>query len=219
MNNLVVTIVACAIAVTGFIYAGFAMRKKKMALYFLLLVFAVGCFTLQQIAILVATLCNVSSALNIGRTGLLACNLFLVSANYGSLDSIVDDGSSENIPAKNKGKIAAAIFAIILAVYFGVALKTKVYLAVINTVLMIPAVFGVYYNVKHIFMPIDALGLLDATKKCDMSALSFHLYNIIYIFAFTLGSNVLYNLSMILISLSLFALSIFAVKGAKEWSI
>lgn len=219
MNNLAVTIIACLIAVAGFIYAGFAMGKKKIALYFSLLIFAAGCFALQQIAMLVATACNVSSALNIGRAGLLACNLFLVSANYGSLDSIVDDGSRENVPAKNKGKVAAVIFIIVLAIYFMVAIKTKLYLAVINTVLMIPAIFGVYYNVKHILMPTDALGLLKATRRCDLAALSFYVYNVIYIFALSFNSQILYSISMILISLSLFALSIFAVKGAKEWSI
>ena len=91
--------------------------------------------------------------------------------------------------------------------------------AVIWVVMLLPALPASYFNLKHILLPVDPFEFLRATEPCNIAALVFYLVTAAYVIcSATMGSTVSGILS-VLMSLSVLALSLCAVKGAKRWGI
>lgn len=132
-----------------FIYGAVRFYKKGKALYLQMITTAVGCYLLSEIYELCQTLAFTGStdgftAVYLGRMGFF---LFLLMANYGQIDGIVDDGSAQMKPARYVG-IAAPIAALALYVIPAVSplpVSTKIAYALT----WIPAMFSLYFNLKH----------------------------------------------------------------------
>ena len=111
MQEMVFGLASFLIAVLAFVFGAVKLFKKKKPLYLQLLVCAAGCFAIQQLSYVVNLWCEVNAAVSIGILGIFGCNFFLLSANYGTLDKVVDDG---------KGSKKARAFAIIAPVIMAV---------------------------------------------------------------------------------------------------
>lgn len=189
--------------------------KKGKPMYFQLLVCAAGCLAIQQLSYAVNIWCGVTAAVSIGMLGIFGCNFFLLSANFGTLDRIVDDG---------KGFVKARVHAVIapvimtaLALTAFLAWKNKdMFCAVIWLVMLLPALPASYYNLKHIFLPVDPFEFLRATKPCNIAALAFYLITAVYVICSASGRGGIFS---VLMSLSVLSLSLCAVKGAEKWGI
>ena len=75
----------------AFGYGAIRLFKKRKPMYLQLLVCASGCFALEQLSYIVNLWCGVTAVVSIGMFGIFGCNFFLLSANFGTLDKIVDE--------------------------------------------------------------------------------------------------------------------------------
>ena len=218
MQNIIFGLVSFLIAAFAFGYGAAKLFKKKKPMYLKLLVCAAGCFALQQLSYTVNLWCNVTAPVSIGMFGIFGCNFFLLSANFGTLDKIVDDGRGSG-KARAISVIAPIVMAV-LAVAAFLSWKDKdMFCAVMWLFMLIPSLPASYFNLKHILLPMDPFAFLRATKPCNIAALVFYIVTAAYvIFSATMGSSVSSILS-VLMSLSALALSLCAVKGAKRWGI
>lgn len=218
MKELILAIASFAVAAGAFTFGVIRLFKKKKPLYFQLLVCAAGCFAIAQLSMLVNLWCNVTQAVSVGMLGILGCNFFLLSANYGTLDKIVDDGKGSK-SARTVALIAPIVMAAATVAAFFVWKDKDTFCAVMWSLMMLPSLPASYYNLKHVLLPIDPFGFLIATKPCNIAALSFYVITAVYVIGTAVWGALTDGILAVLMSLAVLGLTVAAEKGAKQWGI
>lgn len=218
MENIIFGLVSFLVAAFAFGFGAAKLFKKRKPMYLQLLVCAAGCFAIQQLSYVVNIWCYVTAAVSIGMFGIFGCNFFLLSANFGTLDKIVDDGKGSS-----KARIISIIAPVIMMALDVVAFlswKDKdMFCAVMWLVMLIPALPASYFNLKHILLPVDPFEFLRATRPCNIAALVFYIITVAYVICSASTDSIISGILSIMMSFSVLALSLCAVKGAKKWGI
>ena len=218
MPDIIFALASFLIAVFAFGFGAAKLFKKKKPMYLQILVCAAGCFAIQQLSYVVNIWCHVTAAVSIGMFGIFGCNFFLLSANFGTLDKIVDDGKGSG-KARAISIIAPVVMAALAAAAF-LAWKDKdMFCAVMWTLMLIPALPASYFNLKHILLPMDPFEFLRATKPCNIAALVFYILTAVYVICTASAGGIVCGILSVAMSLSVLALSLCAVKGAEKWGI
>ncbi len=215
MQYTVFALIAFLIALCAFVQGVFRLFKKGMPMYFQLIVCAVGCFTLEQLSSLVNIWCRMPEGLNVGILGIFGCGFFLLSANYGTFDSIIDDGSSGK--EKITALAAPLLFAILILVVFFVWSRKSIHSAVILAAALAPCVPASYFSFKHLLLPPDDFGLLLGTRACNIVQLCFLFAIVTVTFMEACLPKIVYSIGLIVLSLISYLLTQAAVRGAKAW--
>lgn len=218
MKFITFSFISFLIAAFAFGFGAVRLFRKRKPLYLQLLVCAAGCFAIEQLSCIVNLWCGASEAVSIGMLGIFGCNFFLLSANYGTLDKIVDDGKAAK--GARAGAVIAPVILAALAVFAFLAWKSRdLFCAVMWLVMLAPALPASYYNLKHILLPIDPFAFLRATKPCNIAALSFYTVTAVYAICSAGATNTVSGILSVLMSLAALALSLCAVRGATKWGI
>ena len=202
----------------AFGYGAVKLFKKRKPMYLQLLVCASGCFALEQLSYIVNLWCGVTEAVNIGMLGIFGCNFFLLSANFGTLDKIVDE-SKGFYKVRAVSIIAPVAMAALTAFAFLSWKERDMFCAVMWALMLIPALPASYFNLKHILLPMDPFEFLRATKPCNIAAIVFYVVTAAYGICSADMESTVSGILSVLMSLSVLALSLCAVKGAKRWGI
>ena len=162
---------ACALIGTIYGIAHFFM--KKSALYLKMITCGVGCAMFSGLFVVVyrITLGGLPEGFHIGCLGIVGSFLFLLSANYGQMDTLVDDGS-ENF--KKTRRIAAIVPLILAAFYIFLILREKAFGSRLSlgfvAIILIPCA---YYNFKHIIIFDVEMGLIRQIRAYNILALCY----------------------------------------------
>ena len=219
MSEIIYGLASFAISAAAFWLGAVELFAKNNPLYMKLLVCAAGCFMLEQQLLLVNLWCGVHEVFTIGMLGILGCNYFLFSANYGTLDRIVDDGGKKNRPARILAGIAPVVV-VLLCVNAFFAWKDKdIICAVMWMLMLLPAIPASYFNLKHILLPTDDFGFLKATRNCNISALILYVVMAFFVRCSATDNSRLEGILSLLMSLAVLGITISAIKGAKKWRI
>ena len=218
MQNIIFALVSFLIAAFAFGYGAAKLFKKKKPMYLQILVCAAGCFALQQLSYVVNIWCDVTAAVSVGMFGIFGCNFFLLSANFGTLDKIVDDGNSSG-KARAISIIAPVIMAVLTVLAFFSWKDKDMFCAVMWVVMLLPALPASYYNLKHILLPLDPFEFLRATRPCNIAALVFYIVTAAYVICSATMESTVSGIVSVLMSVSVLALSLSAVRGSKKWGI
>lgn len=215
---LIFELVPLAISLAGFIIGIVNILKKKAPYFFTLIIFAVGCFVIEQVSLAVNTVCGIYDDVWVGALGVFGCNLFLLSANYGALDKVVDE---TGLPVYKKLlSLVAPIILVASAISIFLIWKdSNMMCAVVFSLLLVPAIPASYYNSKHLLIKEDDIGLLKVTKGCNVMSLVFFSSSIIYLFVEATESIPWLIITAVLHALSVLGLSLAAVKGVKQWEV
>ena len=151
----------------------------------------------------------------LGRIGFF---LFILTASYGQLDRIVDDGSSKMRHARIVALVApllAALLYIPNALIADVSIATKVMYALV----WIPAIFCVYFNLKHAIIPDFDFGFIKAIKPYNIVVLLLGFSELLCLTAW----NYYYPVQIAIAAIVFGALCIcamsFARKGVGKWTV
>ena len=215
MQNIIFGLASFLVAAFAFGFGAAKLFKKKKPMYLQILVCAAGCFALQQLSYVVNIWCGVTAAVSVGMFGIFGCNFFLLSANFGTLDKIVDDGNGSG-KARAISIIAPVIMAVLTVLAFFSWKDKDMFCAVMWVVMLLPALPASYFNLKHILLPLDPFEFLRATRPCNIAALAFYLVTAVYIICSASGKG---GVLSVLMSVSVLTLSLCAVKGAEKWGI
>lgn len=157
-------------SVSAVVYGLFAFFKKRKALYPKVVTTAMGCYALSCLYHICQTLIFEEAmegftATYLGRIGFY---LFLLTANFGQMNGIMDDGTSQMRSSKRIGLLgpllAAGLFGIVLLA--DIPLSTKLsYLTV-----WIVAALSMYYTLKHAVIPDLGYGFSKAVQPYNISA-------------------------------------------------
>ena len=220
MTDVVLGLLSFLIAASAFVFGVRKLFRKKKPLYLQLLVCAAGCFALQQLSGITLLWCGAASkTVSIGMLGIFGCNFFLLSANYGTLDRVVDDGGAENKRARRMALTAPVIAAVLMAAVFAAWRSRDLFCAIVWLFMFVPALPASYFNLKHILLPIDDFEILKATRLCNVAALCFYVVTAAYIVCTAFEGAVLGGIASIAMSLSASGLVFAAVRGAEKWGI
>ena len=218
MQSMVYGLISFLTASFAFGYGAVKLFKKRKPMYLQLLVSASGCFALQQLSYIVNLWCGVTATVSIGMLGIFGCNFFLLSANFGTLDKIVDDGNG-TAKARRLAIIAPVIVGALIAATFMAWKDRDMFCAVMWLIMLLPAMPAAYFNLKHILLPMDPFEFLRATRPCNIAALVFYLVTIAYVMSWAAAAPMLCNILVVLVALSVLSLTLAAVKGAEKWGI
>lgn len=206
-------------SIVSVLYGTKTILSKKTAFYFQLIVAAIACNALGYIYDLceVLTMGDVSEGFNIGYLGNIGCFLFLLSANYGCMDGIVDDRSRE----LRKYRFIAAIAAIVVVciyipnIFAHVPFGTKmIYLPI-----WIIAMCTAYLNFKHAIIPDMGFGFIKAIRPFNIAALLFTAAELIHLTLWNLENPILLVISGIVLAIATFCMVLTAERGVRKWAI
>ena len=100
----------------------------------------------------------------IGRIGFF---LFIITASYGQMDRIVDDGSAKMKPSRYIA-LLAPICAVLLYIPNYIIEVVPIQTKIVYALVWIPAVVAVYFNLKHAIIPNMDFGFIKAIKPYNI---------------------------------------------------
>ena len=204
----------------SFIYGLNKFFKKGKPLFLQSITMAMGCHALGSIYHLCQTL-TIDTVLEgftpayLGRIGFF---LFFITASYGQMDRIVDDGSKELIASRILAFIAPICAALL---YLPNGLMEDLPLATKIAVLLVwlPAMVSVYYNLKHSIIPDFDFGFIKAIKPYNVFATCLGFAELLCLTAW----DYLYNAQLVMASFVFAGLCIATIiaagKGVEKWRI
>ena len=194
--------------------------KKGKPLFLQTITMAMGCHALGSIYHLCQTL--TSDVLIEGFTpaylGRIGFFLFIITASYGQMDRIVDDGSTKMKPSRYIALLApicAALLYIPNYIIEVVPIQTKIVYALI----WIPAVVAVYFNLKHAIIPNMDFGFIKAIKPYNILILCLSFSELVCLTAWDYYEIVPLAISAVVFGVMCISTMIAAKKGVEKWTI
>ena len=213
-------LVPLAATLFSFIYGACKFFKKGTPLFLQSITMAMGSHALGSIYHLCQTLTmeTVLEGFTPAYLGRIGFFLFLITASYGQMDRIVDDGSKKIRPSRYIALIApilAALLYIPNAIIIELPIQTKIAVMLV----WLPAVVAVYYNLKHSIIPDLDFGFVKAIKPYNIFATCLGFAELLCLTAW----DYLYNTQLVIFSVAFailcVAMMLSAKKGAERWTI
>ena len=208
-----------ACALIGFIYGVKQFFKPNKPIVMQLITCAVACLMYARLFHVVYALVHGGEdlALDISVFGLAGSLLFILSANYGQMDSLVDDGSKKFLPTRIIALIAP-IIVIVSYVFLFIEIDVTMYRIEMGIVIafMIPCV---YYSLKHIIIYDVSLGLIRSMRPYNILALMYAMTELVEFFGEYFNIEPLYIGSMAVQGVIALVIIPVAKKGAMKWTI
>ena len=151
----------------------------------------------------------------LGRIGFF---LFILTASYGQLDRIVDDGSAKMQRARVIALIAPVLVALLYvpnAMLEAVAIETKVVYALV----WIPAAISVYFNLKHAIIPDLDFGFIRAIKPYNVLVLCLEFAEILCLTAWDYYYPLQMAICTIVFGVLCACTMMAAKKGVEKWTV
>ena len=204
----------------SFVYGLSKFFERGKPLFLQSITMAMGCHALGSIYHLCQTLTQETvlegfTPAYLGRIGFF---LFLLTASYGQMDRIIDDGSKKILPSRFIALIAP-ICAILLYLPSGLMEDLPLRTKIANLLVWIPATFSVYFNLKHAIIPDFDFGFIKAIKPYNILATCLGFAELLCLTAW----NYFYGTPLIISSITFgvlcIAMMLVAKRGADKWTI
>lgn len=211
--SIVSAMISCIYGIKNFF-------KKGKPLFLQSITLAMGCHALASIYHICQML--TTSELVEGFTpaylGKIGFYLFFITASYGQMDKIIDDGS----PKMRKGRLIALIAPVAAMLLFvpnalveDVPISTKIAMFLV----WVPATIGVYFNLKHSILPDFDFGFIKAIKPYNRLATLLGFSELLCLTAWNYFYSIPLVLSAVLFAVLSIATIVSAKKGAEKWTI
>lgn len=213
-------LVPLSAALFSFIFGLHHFFKKGKPLFLQSITMAMGCHALGGIYHLCQTLTSETvlegfTPAYLGRIGFF---LFLITASYGQMDRIVDDGTRAIRPSRYIA-LAAPFCAVLLFIPNALMEDLPTVTKIAVSLVWIPGIVSVYFNLKHSIIPDFDFGFIKAIKPYNILALCLGFSELISLTAW----DYLYNAPLVICSfifaILCVAMMIAAKKGAEKWTI
>ena len=204
----------------SFVYGLKHFFKKGKPLFLQTITMAMGCNALGSIYHLCQFL--TSDTLTEGFTpaylGVIGFFLFILTASYGQMDRIVDDGSA-NMKQSRYMALLAPIGAVLLYLPNGIIEDLPMETKIVYALVWAPAVVAVYFNLKHAIIPDMDFGFIKAIRPYNILALVLCLSELICLTAYNYDYMVPIAVSSVVSSVLCICTMVAAKKGVEKWTI
>ena len=151
----------------------------------------------------------------LGRIGFF---LFLITASYGQLDRIVDDGSPKMRPARAIACLAP-LAVVLLFIPNAKVVDTPTVTKVVYAFVWLPAAVSVYFNLKHAVIPDLDFGFIKSLKTYNVLALMLSFSELLALTAWNYYFATQLAVTAIVFAVLCVATMIEAKKGVEKWTI
>lgn len=173
--------VVALLASVALIYGIYVAIKRNLPLYFKLSMAAVACLLLGYIFDICYYIVHgyLEEGYMIGYLGSIGSFLFLLTASVGYMDGIIDDGT----PKVKKCRYIALVGPVLAFLLWipNMFADAPVITKVVYSILWIPAMASVYFNLKHAILPDMGFGFVKAIRPFNVAALSFSFLQLIHL--------------------------------------
>lgn len=154
-----------------FVYGLFRFFRNESASYVRMIVLGVGCAMLGRLFATLLYLVNgeLFDGFNVGMLGIIGSFLFFFSANFGQMDSIVDDGSPKFRKTRIIALAAPLTVAILWCVIFAVYGFNEA--TVWGGIEALFLAMASYYHLKHLIIEDVGVGLIKSIRSYNLLAL------------------------------------------------
>ena len=193
--------------------------KRGTPLFLQSITMAMGCHSLGTIYHLCLMLTNerVLAGFTPAYLGRIGFFLFFITASYGQMDRIIDDGSAAVRPSRYIALIAP-ICALLLYLP-NTAATIPASTRICALLVWIPAMVSVYFNLKHAIIPDCDFGFIKAIKLYNILSVALGFGELLRLTAWNTLSNGLLVFTAVLFSALSCAVMVAAKKGAEKWTI
>lgn len=188
-------IFACSLF--GIIYGIRKFFAPKKALYLKMITFGVGCQMFSRLFYVIFHFAQgeLWEGFNVGMLGIMGSFLFFLSANYGQMDGLVDDGSKEFRKTRLLSLIVPALILIMYIIFFILTNDFSARISVgILTLIMMPCS---YFNFKHLIIYDVAFGIIRPLRKYNILAVIYAFLTMLEFYGSYLNITPLYIASCI----------------------
>lgn len=215
---LFANIVVCACAFLGFIYGGIRFFRPKKALYAQMITLSLGCVTFGRLFNIVRLITggNLTDNFQLGFLGVLGSLMFFFSANYGTIDSLADDGSKEF----TKHRIIALVAPVAaIAIYVALFLFSDVsdLWKILGAVLTAFVMAASYFHLKHLIFPDVDFGVVKSLRLYNLLGLIYSVSVFVECSALSHGNEVLTLICCCVSGVVTLAMIPAIVKGVAKW--
>lgn len=203
----------------SFTYGVIRFFKKGKALYLQMIVGGLGCMMLGRAFQFVSLLTRgmLPEGFHIGTLGIVGGFVFFLSANYGQMDKLLDDGAKENGKYRLLGLLAPLVIAGIYAFVFLFRIEAEsvaVY-GIMTAIIM----FASYFNLKHFIFPDVEFGIIRSIRGYNLIALLLAVLSVGEMIL--LLWNKLIPLLILYVAICAVSVAIVPIleKGVKKWTI
>lgn len=216
---LIANLITCAGALGGFVYGAFRFFRPRAAIFPQMITLSSGVIIFGRLyqIIRIVTISDVLEHFHLGMLATIGSLLFLFAANFGAMDSLVDDGSKA---LRKYRLIPLAAPAIVLADYLVLfyfteqPTLTKVIAGIISAVIGAAS----YFNLKHLIIPDVDYGIIRCLRQYNLLALIYEFLCIADLIAQSREREFAVFLFGILIGIVLPLIIISVDRGVKKWS-
>lgn len=205
--------------IIAFIYGAFRFFRKGKAMYLQMIVCAIGCMMLGRLfrVVMIMTGGFIPDGFHVGILGWIGSFLFFFTANYGQMDSLVDDGGKDNTKYR---LIAMAAPLVIAAGYIRIALSdTTLGNKIMYLIVVLLIMQASYYNLKHLIMPDVELGIIRSIRGYNLMALAFALLSMAEMTLWIVGNSITISLVCALNCVASLLIIPVLERGVKQWTI
>lgn len=218
--TIICTALSMVISFAAFAHGAIKLLKKGKPLYCQIIMWAVGCYCLQCIENCVVYFCGDFS--DKGIVGQIAmCGFFfaLLAANFDTLDNIVDDRSQNNGKYRKLALIAPLAYGGASVAAFLHIFPIYNFAACVYGLALLSMTVASYFNLKHLLLPKDELGILSCTKMCNIICLVIYAVAVMLVLIYGRVTQVISNVLNVIVSVLVLVLTLAAEKGEKSWPI
>ncbi len=215
--HIVSHVVFFAALLCSFVYGAVRSYKPGGVLFLQIVTSAAGTMMLGELYFLVELLIwrDIADGFNIGMLGTMGSFFFLLSASYGQIDGLGDDGS----PSLFRYRLIPLILPVLLIILAAIDWRSNTDLSVriVNLIQMIPLVIASYFHLKHLIIPDVENGILDALRIYNMICIAIDILGCLRIVLHGYDFDIASHVMTMLMAAAYLLLIPTADRGVKKW--
>lgn len=214
---LFANIIVCVFAFAALIYGATEFIKPKKALYGKMITLAMLCIVFSRLSniVRIVTQGNLYDSFQLGFLGGIGSFLFFFSSNFGTIDTMADDGSREYLKYRLIGLIAPVVTICVYFVLFWVG-DVSVLWKVQGGMLMVCVAPCSYYHLKHLILPDVDFGIVKSLRPYNFFALMYMISSVMECIALKDQNEILTLISCILSGVFVLTMMVLTVNGLKK---
>ena len=204
-------------ATVGFGYGLYRFFRGRSAMYIKMIVFGIGCAMLGRLFETLQLFANgqIQSGFHVGVLGVVGSFLFFFTANFGQMDSLVDDGTAEFRKYRLTALAAPVVVIGLYVIYF---IRTGFGQdAVVNGIKTLIISQAAYFHLKHIIMPDVDYGVIRSLRLYNLLALIYVFLCMGEMLLGTINLPALLIIVYVLMCVNLLAFVPALERGVKKW--
>ena len=217
---LIANIIVCICAFFGFIYGGILFFRPKKALYAQMITLAMGVIGFGRLFLVCRILTGgeITETFQLGFVGMFASFLFFFSANYGAVDSLIDDGVNRSTWSRLV-PFLAPLAAIILYIVFFIVRDASLMWRIFGAMLTLNIALSTYFNLKHLISPDIDKGVITCLRPYNLLALIYAASVLVECIGLSSGNTILAFAAGLISAISIILIIPLIERGVKRWLI